>query len=107
MASVVFASRKTNISHNTDEAAAGRQDSEHFGPNLLQGIQKLVVVSYMAELPLAFVVSLQRPIWGRGQHEVNGFVFDKGQIPRVPLHQAVKGWNFVNGFRGCHSVDLQ
>jgi hypothetical protein len=60
--SAMSAAGETDISHNTNEPTAGNKSPKTMPPNLVEFIEKIIVVRGQTELPFVLGIFLQRPI---------------------------------------------
>jgi hypothetical protein len=58
-------------------------------PYLFQFAKKSLVILDMPQLIRVLIVPFEVPVRWRGNDEVNGFVLQEGQIPRVSIDQSV------------------
>jgi len=83
--------RHADIADDTDQAAAGNKNAEHMPPDLLQFSQEGFIICDVPELIRVLVVTLEVPIGGRRDDEMDGLVLHERQIPRVSVDQSVDG----------------
>jgi hypothetical protein len=67
----IAAAREAYVANHTDETAARDQRAESVTPNVIQLIQKPLVVSEVPQLIRAIWILLEVPIGGRRENEVN------------------------------------
>jgi hypothetical protein len=73
------------VTDHTDEPSSGNEDPENVFPNLLQFLDKGFVFIYVAKLVRVLVITLQVPVRGRGDYEMDRLIFQEGQIPGVSI----------------------
>ena len=59
-------------------------------PNLFQLTQKGLVILDMSQLIGILIIPFEIPVWWGGYDEVEGFIIQEGQIPRIAIDQSVK-----------------
>ncbi len=90
-----FAARAAHVADHANQTSSWYQDPENLGPDLVQLGQKCFVVGNVTKLAGGFVVSLEIPVRRRCNNEMNGFIRQKGNIPRVSVDESVR-----RGFHG-------
>ena len=87
VSATVLASGQAHVTDDADESPAGHQGPVAQAPDLIELIEKLVVVGDPAELAGRAVVLLESPVRRRGQHEVNR-LGRQGSVAGVPQQTA-------------------
>jgi len=77
MPTVVLAASDANVSDDASYTAAGYQDAKAAFPDLLEFIMELFIIFDCTELVLVFRVFLQGPVRGRGNYQMDRFIWNE------------------------------
>ena len=84
-----IASGHADIADHANQAPTGDKDTKGMPPNLFQLVKKSLVILNMPQLIRVLIVPLEIPVWGGSNDEVDGFIVQERQIPRIAIDQSV------------------
>ena len=96
MPAAVLAPRQADVANDADKPSAEHKRGVTQAPDLVELVEKLVVVGYPAQLASGATVLLQGPVRGRRQHQVDRLRRKDG-APGVPEQQPVSGRHLPDG----------
>jgi hypothetical protein len=79
-----------DIADHINKASTGNEDAENMLPNFFQFSKKCFIILDMPQLIGILVIPFEIPVRRGGDNEVNGLIFQEGQVACISVDQSMK-----------------
>ncbi len=78
MTPAILPTRQANITDDTDEPASRNENTETVSPDLVQLLQKNIVIMHGAQLIAVITILFECPVGGRRDDQAHGMIVQHG-----------------------------